>query len=78
MTTTAPEDRPDPPAETVAAAEELTAEVVASFGQAPPRLRTLMQDLISHLHTFVVENDVTEDEWLQRRKLHALIVEARA
>lgn len=22
-----------------------------------------MQDLVSHLHTFVVENDVTEDEW---------------
>ena len=63
MTTTAPDDRPDLPAETVAAAAQLTAEVVASFGQAPPRLRALMQDLVSHLHTFVVENDVTEDEW---------------
>lgn len=37
---------------------------MASFGEAPdPRVRTLLSDLVRHLHTFVATNDVTEDEW---------------
>jgi maleylacetate reductase len=45
------------------AAQEHTAAVLASFDQAPARLRTLMQSLVSHLHAFAVENDVTDAEW---------------
>jgi alcohol dehydrogenase class IV/protocatechuate 3,4-dioxygenase beta subunit len=42
----------------------LTEQVVASFAQAPdPRVRTLLTDLVRHLHTFVATNDVTAAEW---------------
>ncbi len=51
------------PPETRDATAALTREVVASFDQAPDRLRTLTQSLVSHLHAFVMENDLTEDEW---------------
>jgi protocatechuate 3,4-dioxygenase beta subunit len=37
---------------------------MASFANAPdPRVRTLLTDLVRHLHTFVTANDVTESEW---------------
>ncbi len=54
---------PDLPPETVEAADALTGEVLASFDAAPERLRTLAQGLVRHLHGFVMENDLTEDEW---------------
>jgi len=57
------EPTPDLPSEMAAAADALTREVVASFDGAPDRLRTLAQSLVSHLHAFARENDLTEDEW---------------
>jgi hydroxyquinol 1,2-dioxygenase len=43
---------------------DLTRAVEASFDATPnPRLRELMQALTRHLHAFVSEVDLTEDEW---------------
>jgi hydroxyquinol 1,2-dioxygenase len=43
---------------------ELTRAVEASFDTTPdPRLRELMQALTRHLHAFVSEVELTEDEW---------------
>jgi protocatechuate 3,4-dioxygenase beta subunit len=56
--------RPEEPASTQAQLARLTQQVVASFAQAPdPRVRTLLTDLVRHLHTFVAANDVTAAEW---------------
>ncbi|MCM6777445.1 hydroxyquinol 1,2-dioxygenase [Nocardia sp. CDC159] len=44
-------------------AEPLTDEVSASFADAPPRLREVMQSLVRHLHEFAREVRLTEDEW---------------
>ena len=45
---------------------ELTARVVASFGgAADPRLRQLMEAAVRHLHAFLREVRLTEDEWRQ-------------
>jgi len=42
----------------------LTAEVLARFDATPsPRLRELMQGLVSHLHAFAREVRLTEEEW---------------
>jgi len=42
----------------------LTEQVVASFANAPdPRVGGLLADLVRHLHSFVIANDVTESEW---------------
>jgi len=49
--------------EVAAATDALTAEVLASFDQAPERLRTLTQALVRHLHDFVRETDLSEAEW---------------
>jgi protocatechuate 3,4-dioxygenase beta subunit len=49
--------------ETATVAKALTQEVLQSFDHAPERLRTLMQSLVGHLHTFVLDNDLTEAEW---------------
>ena len=44
----------------------LTEQVVGSFDHAPdPRTRELITSLIRHLHTFAVENDLTQEEWQQ-------------
>ena len=45
--------------------EERSAEVVgASFaGTSDPRLKQLMTSLVKHLHAFVKEVELTEDEW---------------
>ena len=45
--------------------EERSAEVVgASFAGTPdPRLRQLMTSLVKHLHAFVKEVELTEEEW---------------
>jgi hydroxyquinol 1,2-dioxygenase len=46
--------------------EERSAEVVAaSFGGAPPRLREVLTALVSHLHDFVKEVDLTSEEWAE-------------
>jgi hydroxyquinol 1,2-dioxygenase len=43
---------------------DITARVVASFGACPdPRLRTIMQALVHHLHAFAAEVDLTRAEW---------------
>ena len=44
--------------------ERLTAEVVASFANTPdPRLKELLEALTRHLHAFIREVRLTEDEW---------------
>jgi hypothetical protein len=41
------------------------ADVLASFDSCPdPRLRRVMQALVGHLHAFVAEVGLTDDEWL--------------
>ncbi|MFF7749041.1 maleylacetate reductase and hydroxyquinol 1,2-dioxygenase domain-containing protein [Streptomyces sp. NPDC007971] len=56
--------RPEGAPSTEAKLARLTEQVVASFAQAPdPRVRTLLSDLVRHLHTFVAANDVTDAEW---------------
>src|SRR3954468_14494067 len=46
--------------------DDLTAEVLARFSAAAdPRLRQIMLSLISHLHAFVKEVELTEAEWFQ-------------
>ncbi|MGW3148233.1 maleylacetate reductase and hydroxyquinol 1,2-dioxygenase domain-containing protein [Streptomyces sp. NPDC001177] len=56
--------RPEGPPSTQVKLARLTEQVVASFAEAPgPRVRTLLSDLVRHLHTFVATNDVTDDEW---------------
>jgi catechol 1,2-dioxygenase len=43
---------------------DITAKVVASFDNAPdPRLRTIMQALVRHLHAFASEVGLTPAEW---------------
>jgi hydroxyquinol 1,2-dioxygenase len=47
-------------------ADDITAEVLARFSATPdPRLRQIMTSLISHLHAFVQEVELTEAEWFQ-------------
>jgi catechol 1,2-dioxygenase len=44
--------------------DEITAAVIARFEACPdPRLRTLMQSLVRHLHAFAREVNLTEAEW---------------
>src|SRR5271154_5742396 len=46
--------------------DDITAEVLARFSATPdPRLRQIMLGLISHLHAFVKEVELTEAEWFQ-------------
>ncbi|WZH52523.1 MAG: intradiol ring-cleavage dioxygenase [Nocardioides alkalitolerans] len=55
---------PETSPEQTAREEELVARVAASFdGCEDDRLRTLMQALTRHLHAFVREVRLTEDEW---------------
>ncbi|HEX8969128.1 MAG TPA: dioxygenase [Chloroflexota bacterium] len=47
-----------------AGAADITAAASASFADCPnPRLREIMQALVHHLHAFVTEVNLTEDEW---------------
>ncbi|MGY2062972.1 dioxygenase, partial [Nocardia gipuzkoensis] len=41
----------------------VTAEVEASFADAPARLREVMGSLVRHLHAFAGEVRLTEEEW---------------
>ena len=43
--------------------EEITNKVVASFEDAPARLREMMSALVRHLHGFAIEVGLTEEEW---------------
>lgn len=44
--------------------QAVTMEAVASFdGSGDARLREVMQSLVRHLHAFVRETRLTEDEW---------------
>ncbi|MET0135619.1 MAG: maleylacetate reductase and hydroxyquinol 1,2-dioxygenase domain-containing protein [Kibdelosporangium sp.] len=43
---------------------KLTAQVAASFDDAPGRLGALLTDLVRTLHSYVLRNDLTESEWL--------------
>ncbi len=46
--------------------DDITAEALARFSATPdPRLRQIMVSLISHLHAFVKEVQLTEAEWFQ-------------
>ncbi|MEU4386680.1 dioxygenase [Promicromonospora sp. NPDC023805] len=60
-----PEDAEEQPAREQAAREqELTDRVAASFdGASDERLRTVLQSLTRHLHAFLREVRLTEDEW---------------
>jgi hydroxyquinol 1,2-dioxygenase len=43
--------------------EQITAQVEASFDGAPDRLREIMRALTRHLHAFITEVELSEDEW---------------
>ena len=45
------------------ATTQLTAEVVASFADAPDRLRTVLTALVDHLHAFTTDVQLTHQEW---------------
>lgn len=58
------EPAPDGADEQRAREQDLTDRVVASFdGADDPRLRTVLQALTRHLHAFLREVRLTEDEW---------------
>ncbi len=45
--------------------EQLTQNVLGSMAQTPnPRLKTVMTSLIRHLHSFVREVELTQEEWM--------------
>ena len=57
MPTSTPADQP----KTV---QQITAEVVERFGDTPnPRLREIMQKLVKHVHAFLDDAQIEEDEW---------------
>ena len=62
---TEPTSRPhDMSAEQRAREDEVVARVLASFdGCAEPRLRELMRGVVTHLHAFLRDVRLTEDEW---------------
>jgi protocatechuate 3,4-dioxygenase beta subunit len=44
--------------------EQITQNVLGSMAQTPnPRLKTVMTGLINHLHAFIREVELTEEEW---------------
>ena len=47
------------------AERRLEQQVIASFARCPdPRLRRVLQSLVKHLHAFVREVELTEEEWM--------------
>lgn len=49
-----------------AASDALVQQVVERFGDTPdPRLREIMGSLVRHLHAFISEVRLTEQEWMQ-------------
>ncbi|MFI7706853.1 intradiol ring-cleavage dioxygenase [Nonomuraea sp. NPDC049480] len=56
--------QPSDPAGLPTADRTLTDRVLASFDATPsPRLRAVMQSLVSHLHAFASDVRLTEEEW---------------
>ena len=56
--------RPEISAEQTAVEEDLIERVLASFAQTQdPRLKTVMESLTRHLHAFIRDVRLTEDEW---------------
>jgi catechol 1,2-dioxygenase len=54
----------DPSSRTRTTPAEITAEVIARYDACPdPRLREIMQSLIGHLHGFVADVRLREEEW---------------
>jgi hydroxyquinol 1,2-dioxygenase len=52
------------PAEAPPAAARITGQAIASFAGCPePRVREVTESLVRHLHAFVSEVDLSEDEW---------------
>lgn len=50
--------------EQIAVEEDLIERVLASFAQTQdPRLKTMMESLTRHLHAFIRDVRLTEDEW---------------
>ena len=44
--------------------EQITEQAIASFADAPdPRLQVIMESFVRHLHAFITEVGLTEDEW---------------
>ncbi len=45
-------------------ADEITRQAIASFDNCPdPRLKQILQSLVSHLHAFAKDVRLTQDEW---------------
>ena len=64
MHQTPPDGTAGPSAEQQAREDALVRQVVASFDRcSDPRLRTVMQALTRHLHAFLRDVRLTEDEW---------------
>ncbi|GLU86753.1 protocatechuate 3,4-dioxygenase subunit beta [Kocuria sp. NBRC 114282] len=56
--------QPDISPEQTAVEEDLTERVLAPFAQTQdPRLKTVMESLTRHLHAFIRDVRLTEDEW---------------
>ena len=44
--------------------QDITAQAIASFDDTPdPRLRQIVQSLTRHIHDFITDVELTEDEW---------------
>ena len=56
--------QPEISPEQTAVEEDLIERVLASFAQTQdPRLKTVMESLARHLHAFIRDVRLTEDEW---------------
>ena len=56
--------QPEISPEQTAVEEDLIERVLASFAQTQdPRLKTVMESLVRHLHAFIRDVRLTEDEW---------------
>jgi len=50
--------------------DDITAAVEKSLeGCSDPRVREVMQALVRHMHAFVTEARLTEDEWRDRKSV---------
>lgn len=64
MSTSSSSGRAEVSAEQTRSEEQLIAQAVSSFDQcADPRLKEIMQSLTKHLHNFIRDVRLTEDEW---------------
>jgi catechol 1,2-dioxygenase len=51
--------------QTTVPVDSITAQAVASFAHTPdPRLRTILQSLVEHLHAFARDVDLQQSEWM--------------